>query len=230
MSRLTIKALTFDVFGTILDLAGSITPVIERFLSEHGSSLNAVQAWDQFRTRQRIEQYQDNLLMMGHSGYLQAVRRAFIYILKVNRISFTEEEMDGFIECWKELTPFEDAAEGLRRLKGHYRLAILSNGEEWFLRHLAKNRIRFEFDDIISVQNVGVFKPHPAVYRTCARILGNEPEELMMVSSNSFDVMGARASGFKAAWVKRYELPYEETEYEPTLTVRDFHELATLLT
>jgi len=168
--------------------------------------------------------------MMGHSGYLQAVRRAFIYTLKLNGISFTEEEVDSFIESWKELTPFEDAAEGLRRLKGHYRLAILSNGEEWFLRHLAKNQIRFEFDDIISVQTIGVFKPHPAVYRTCAKILGNEPSELMMVSSNSFDVMGARASGFKAAWVRRHELPYEETEYEPTLTVRDFHELAALLT
>jgi 2-haloacid dehalogenase len=226
---MTIKALTFDVFGTVLDLAGSLTPVIERFLSEHGSSLDAVQAWEQFRTRQRIEQYQDNLLMLGHCGYLQAVRRAFLYTLRGNGVSFTDEDIERFIESWKELKPFEDAKEGLTKLREKYRLVVLSNGEDWFLRHLAENRINFEFDKIISVQTMGVFKPHPAVYRTCARILNSEPGELMMVSSNSFDVLGARACGFQAAWVKRYDLPYEETMYKPTLIVKDFHELATQL-
>lgn len=226
---MTIKALTFDVFGTVLDLAGSLTPVIERFLSEHGSSLDAVQAWEQFRTRQRIEQYQDNLLMLGHCGYLQAVRRAFLYTLRGNGVSFTDEDIERFIESWKELKPFEDAKEGLTKLREKYRLVVLSNGEDWFLRHLAENQINFEFDKIISVQTVGVFKPHPAVYRTCARILNSEPGELMMVSSNSFDVVGARACGFQAAWVKRYDLPYEENMHKPTLIVKDFHELTTQL-
>ncbi len=230
MSRLGIKALTFDLFGTTIDIVGSLTPVIERFLHDHGSSLDATHVWNQFRHRQRIEQYQDNLLMLGHSGYLEAVKRAFLYVLQMDKISFDQEDVDGFVESWKGLNPFEDTVEGLTRLKEHYRLVVLSNGEDWFLRHLAENRIRFEFDEIISVETVGVFKPHPAVYRTCARILGNEPHELMMVSSNSFDVIGARASGYKAAWIKRYDLPYEETPYKPTLIVKNFRELADALT
>lgn len=224
-----VKALTFDLFGTILDLSGSLTPVIQHFLLEHGSSLDPVQVWNQLRMRQRIEQYQDNLLMLGHCGYLEAVRRAFLYVLRLNSIPFTNGDIDSFIENWKDLIPFEDVLEGLDQLKRRYQLVILSNGEDWLLRHLVKNQVKFDFDRVVSAQSVGVFKPHPAVYRTCARTLGCEPYELMMVSSNSFDVMGARACGFQAAWVNRYGLPYEETPYKPTLIVEDFRELAVSL-
>ena len=226
MSELEVKSLAFDVFGTILNLADSMTPSIQRILREHDSSLNANQIWNQFRLRQRIEQYQDNLLMLGHSGYLAAVRRAILYVFRLNKIPFTQQDIDDYIEDWKNLTPFKDALKGLTQLKKKYQLIILSNGENWFLQHLARNRIKFNFDKIISVQTVGVFKPHPAVYRTAARILKSEPQELMMISSNTFDILGARACGFLAAWVKRHEVPYEETPYQPTLIVKDFHELA----
>ena len=229
LSDLQIKSLTFDVFGTILNLADSMTPSIQRILRKHDVSLDAKHVWNQFRLRQRVEQYQDNLLMLGHSGYLAAVRRAILYVFRQNKIPFTQQDIDNYIDDWTQLTPFEDALEGLTRLKEKYQLVVLSNGETWFLQHLAKNQIKFEFDTIISVQTVGVFKPHPAVYRTAARILRREPQEVMMISSNAFDVMGARACGFQAAWIKRREGPYEETPYQPTLTVKDFHELAAKL-
>ena len=227
--QLKIKALTFDVFGTILDLAGSLTPTIQHILSSHNSPIDPAEFWIQFRTRQRLEQYQDNLVMVGHCGYMEAVRRAFLYTLRLNKIPCTEEDVTAFLESWKTLRPFRDAVEGLRKLKGHHRLVVLSNGEEWLLNHLIKNQIKIEFDKVISVQSIGAFKPHPAVYRTCVRLLKCEPHELMMVSSNSFDVLGARACGFQAAWVNRYELPYEEATYKPTLIVKDFNELATHL-
>lgn len=229
MAELQVKSLTFDVFGTILNLADSMTPSIQRILSKYGASLDANHMWNQFRLRQRVEQYQDNLLMLGHSGYLAAVRRAILYVLRRNEIPFAQQDIDDYVEDWKNLTPFEDALEGLTQLKEKYQLVVLSNGENWFLRHLAKNRIRFDFDEIISVQTVGVFKPHPAVYRTAARILKREPQEVMMISSNAFDVMGARACGFQAAWVKRQEGPYEETPYQPTLIVKDFRDLVVKL-
>lgn len=229
MSKRQVKSLTFDVFGTILNLADSMTPSIQRILSKHGASIDANRMWNQFRLRQRVEQYQDNLLMLGHSGYLAAVRRAILYVFRLNKIPFAQKDIDDYIEDWKNLTPFEDALEGLTQLKEKYQLVVLSNGENWFLQHLAKNRIKFNFNKIISVQTVGVFKPHPAVYRTAARILRSEPQELMMISSNAFDIMGARACGFQAAWVKRHEVPYEETPYQPTLIVKDFHELAAKL-
>jgi 2-haloacid dehalogenase len=229
MSDLQIKSLTFDVFGTILNLADSMTPSIQGILQKHGSSLDANNIWNQFRLRQRVEQYQDNLLMLGHSGYLAAVRRAISYVFHLNKIPFDQQDVDDYIDDWKNLIPFEDVLKGLMQLKKKYQLVVLSNGENWFLQHLVRNRIKFNFDEIISVQTAGVFKPHPAVYRTAARILNREPQEVMMISSNTFDVVGARACGFLAAWVKRQEVPYEETPYQPTLIVKDFNELAAKL-
>lgn len=227
--ELDVEALTLDVFGTILNLSGSLTPVINQFLTDKNSSLDPANMWSQFRVRQRIEQYQDNLLMVEHTGYLEAVRRAFLYILRLNKIPHVNEDVEGFLESWKELIPFDDALKGLNLLKGRYELVVLSNGEEWFLRHLAKNRIRFDFDRIISVQTFGAFKPHPSVYRGCARLLDRDLQELMMVSSNSFDVMGARACGLEAAWIKRNDTPYEESPYKPTIVVKDFYELSDAL-
>jgi 2-haloacid dehalogenase len=121
--------------------------------------------------------------------------------------------------------------DGLQRLKERFRLVAFSNGNPWFLEHLVENQIQFEFDDIVSVELAGAFKPHPSTYRRTARELGLEVCQLIMVSSNSFDVLGSRASGLCAAWVNRYRLPYEDTweVYHPDITVADFGELADAL-
>lgn len=71
-----IKALTFDLFGTILDLGGSLIPHIAQFLKSKNAQISPARFWEQWRARQRIEQYQDNILMLGHSGYLETARRA----------------------------------------------------------------------------------------------------------------------------------------------------------
>jgi 2-haloacid dehalogenase len=76
------------------------------------------------------------------------------------------------------------------------------------------------------MQQAGVFKPHPAVYRKAAQLLAREPGEIMMVAAHSFDVLGARACGYRGAYVNRYRLPTEESPYQPDLEVNDFLELA----
>ena len=230
MSRFeSIRALTFDLFGTVLDLGGSLTPAIGRFLAEKGCSTDPAQFWQQWRYRQRIEQYQDSLVMLGHSGYLETARRAFVYVLRLNRVEFTNAEVEQFMRAWQQLKPFPDVVAVLPRLALDFRLVALSNGDRSFLDHLVANRIKIDFDEVISVDVFGVFKPHPAVYRGAARILGLEPNEVMMVSSNSFDVMGARMCGNRGAFVNRYALPYEDTPYVPDVTVKDFAELADAL-
>ena len=225
----SVNTLAFDIFGTVLDLTGSLLPPIRRFLAGRNAPVDAKTFWPQWRARHRVEQYQDSLLMLGHCGYLESCRRAFIYCLRDNGIEFTYPEVDDFMAAWQELSPFEDAVKGLERLKGRYRLVALSNGEPWFLSHLAENRIRFDFDAVISVEEAGVFKPHPGVYRAAARILKAEPSEIMMVAAHSFDIMGARASGYRGAFVNRYGLPFEETPYQPDVVVDDFAQLAAYL-
>ena len=220
-----ISALTFDLFGTILDLGGSLTPAIAAFLKAKHADIPADRFWDQWRARQRIEQYQDNILMLGHSGYLETARRAFVYSLGLNRIQASPAEVQDFMQAWRGLQPFPDVLPALERLRGRYALVVLSNGEPDYLDHLVRNRVRWSFDQVIFVQVVGVFKPHPAVYRRAAGLLGREVGECLMVSANSFDVLGARACGFRGAFVNRYDLPYEDTPYQPDVMVRDFTEL-----
>jgi 2-haloacid dehalogenase len=91
------------------------------------------------------------------------------------------------------------------------------------------NQIRWPFDGVISVEVVGAFKPHPGVYRQGAALSGLEVGQCMMVSANSFDVMGARMCGMRGAFVNRYNLPYEDTPFVPDVTVPDFTRLADAL-
>jgi 2-haloacid dehalogenase len=224
-----VKALAFDLFGTVLDLGGSLTPPLARFLDAKGARKGAAQVWSQWRYRQRIEQYQDTLLGLGHSGYLATARRALVYTLRMNRVEASPAEIEQVMAAWRDLVPYPDVLPGLERLKQKFKLVALSNGDAPFLDHLVRNRITFDFDLVFSVDTVGVFKPHPAVYRRAAAEMALEPQQVLMVSSNSFDVMGARTCAMRGAYVDREGLPYEDSPYLPDLTVRDFRELASAL-
>lgn len=224
-----VTTLTFDIFGTVLDLTGSLVPPLEGFLAGLGSPASASEFWAEWRARQRIEQYQDTIIMLGHSGYLETCRRALVYCLRNNGVVFTDGDVAEFMGVWQQLRPFEDAVRGLQRLGERYRLVALSNGEPDFLDHLITNRIRVPFDHRISVEEAGAFKPHPSVYRTAAGLLECEPHQIMMVAAHSFDIMGARACGFRGAFVNRYGLPFEDTPLLPDLIVDDFDGLASEL-
>lgn len=167
--------------------------------------------------------------MLGHSGYLAVAERALRYALRTNEIPFDEADTAQAMGFWQDLQPFAEVRPALDRLAPRFRLVALSNGNADFLAHLATNQVRWDFDDIISVDGAGAFKPHPSVYRRAAKILALEPGECLMVSANSFDVLGARACGFRAAFVNRRGLPYEDSLLQPDLIVRSFTELADAL-
>ena len=224
-----VNCLTFDIFGTVMDLAGSLAGPAGEFLAAHGSEMTGEAFYAEWRERQRIEQYQDNLLMLGHSGYLETCRRAFVYCLKKHNVSYTAEAVREFMKVYKDLQPYGDAIEGLRSLAGRYKLVALSNGEQWYLEELLGNTVPVRFDAIISVDQVGAFKPSPGIYRKAVQRLRREPGEIMMVAAHAFDILGAQACGFKAAYVNRYNLPTEDSEYQPDVVVDDFIELAARL-
>ena len=226
-----VNTLTFDIFGTVLNLQGSIVPHLEEMLKscEANESITGADVWSHWRQRQRIEQYQDNLLMLGHSGYQAVMKRALLYSLRTLKIEFTFEQIDELMKAYQRLTPFQDAIDGLKRLGTKYQLVILSNGEMRYLEHLVKNCIGIDFHAILSAKLVGQFKPHPSVYRFAAKNLKLEPGQIMMVASHSFDILGARHSGFRGAYVNRYGLPFDESEYRPDFTTVDFNELCVKL-
>ena len=224
-----VSCLTFDIFGTVMDLTGSLAGPAGDFLAAHGSDMSGQAFYAEWRARQRIEQYQDNLLMLGHSGYLETCRRAFVYCLKQHGVPYTSAAIQEFMEVYHDLQPYDDALDGLRSLAGRYQLVALSNGEQWYLERLLSNQVPIRFDAIISVDQVGAFKPSPGIYREAIRRLGCEPGEIMMVAAHAFDILGAQTCGFKGAYVNRYQLPTEDSEYQPDIIVDDFVELATRL-
>lgn len=221
-----ISTLTFDMFGTVLDLSGSIVPAVRDFLAAAGAEADAAAVWADWRTRQRLEQHQDTILMLGHRGYVDSARRALQHTLQRHGVAYTADSVRDLLGVFERLRPFEDAQAELLRLGERYRLVALSNGDRALVEHLATNNVEATFDRSLSVDSVGRFKPHPSVYRMAASELGCEPAEIMMVAAHAFDILGARACGYRGAYVNRYGLPYEESALLPDFEVRDFHELA----
>ena len=148
-------ALTFDLFGTILDLEGSLKPAITELLEREAPTRSPETFWDQWRARQRLEQYQDTIMMMGHAGYLETVRRALHYVFRLNGMKPTEHRMQELMAAWQSLSPFPEVGQGLERLHSRYRLVVLSNGDPHFLDHLVQKRVQFPFDDVISATGNG---------------------------------------------------------------------------
>ena len=217
-----VDTLTFDIFGTVLDLTGGIVPTLEDFLAQRQTAISGADFWTQWRARQRIEQYQDTIVMLGHSGYLEVARRALVYTLRNNEIEHTGDDAQEILKVFENLNPFQDAVDGLNQLASRYRLVALSNGNQWLVDHLVNKRIDAPFSATFSVDTVGRFKPHPSIYRGAAAVLEREPGDLMMVAAHSFDIHGARACGYRGAFVNRYQLPYEPTAPAPEWTGPDF--------
>ncbi len=224
-----VHTLTFDLFGTVLDLTGGIVPVVKDYLASKNCPADPARFWADWRSRQRLEQHQDSILMLGHCGYLEAARRALLFTLRSRGVQFDAGEPEEIIAVFENLQPFADARIGLRRLGERYRLVALSNGNQRLIDRLTANNIDVRFDGCLSVERVGRFKPHPSVYRMAAAELACDPGEIMMVAAHSFDILGARACGFRGAFVNRYRLPYEESKLQPDLTVDDFVQLAAAL-
>lgn len=224
-----VRALTFDMFGTVLDLSGTLVPALREFLLARGLPADPAALWDDWRTRQRIEQHQDTILMLGHRGYLDSARRALVHTFRRHAVPHDESDVLGLVQAFYRLRPFDDAQQGLLRLGERYRLVALSNGDQPLVEHLVGNGVDAEFHQCLSVDRVGRFKPHPSVYRMAAAELGHEPGEILMVASHAFDILGARACGYRGAYVNRYGLPYEESSLLPNLEARDFGELADTL-
>ena len=93
-----VRTLTFDLFGTVLDLSGCLAPRLAGLLGGKSAGMDAEELWARWRARQRVEQYQDTILMLGHSGYLSACRRALLYTLKEHDIPFDDIEIDEVMQ------------------------------------------------------------------------------------------------------------------------------------
>ena len=196
---MTIKALVFDAYGTLYDVH-SVYAKTEELCPGNGDLIT--QIW-------RLKQLEYTWLQTSLGDYRDftfLTRASLEFALRAIGIEPTESITKPLFEKYLDLDPYPDAKDALRKLKdlGGYKLAILSNGSTAMLSALVRNSGLDAFlDATISVDRARKFKPHPDCYALVEKVLGIKRDEVMFVSSNSFDVTGAKHFGFKVAWVRR---------------------------
>jgi 2-haloacid dehalogenase len=199
----SIEALTFDVFGTVVDWRGSIIEEGRRF----GKSKNIDVDWAKFADGWRAG-YRPAMDRVGRGELpwmnLDAIHRMLLdeLLTKFDIGGLTESEKDHLNRVWHRLRPWPDSVSGLERLRKRFVIATLSNGNVALLTNMAKNA-GLPWDCILSSELARRYKPDPVIYETAAELLGLEPEQVMMVAAHQQDLRAAKRLGLKAAFVLR---------------------------
>ena len=191
--------LAFDVYGTLINTSGVLQVVQKHLPKDKAHSL--IELW---RTTQLEYSFRRGL-MEAYVDFSICTKEAFLYSCNVLDISFREEQQAEILGSYSKLPPFPDVIESLKQLSqsGH-RLFAFSNGSKKALTALLDNaQISGFFEDLVSVEDVGLFKPSPKVYAHFNRKTKSKPTYSCMVSGNPFDVIGARSYGMHAVWVQR---------------------------
>ena len=220
-----MKAIAFDAYGTLFDVF-SITALAEALFPGKGETL--AQVW-------RLKQLQYSMLrsLMGrHRDFWRLTEDGLVYAAKSLGLDLTPDKRARLLEAYLTLTAFPDVKPGLGTLKRRgLRLAILSNGEPKMLEAAARSAgIVDLLDEILSVEEVKIFKPSPRVYHLAAEHLRVRPVEVGFVSSNCWDVAGAASAGLETFWIQRRATePPEELGFTADHTVRTITDLPALL-
>jgi 2-haloacid dehalogenase len=216
-----VKALVFDAYGTLFDVL-SVSSLCESLFPGSGTALAVM--W-------RSKQLQYSLLrsmMERYVDFWQITQDALTYSTAALGLDLTSEKRDRLMDAYRTLHAFPDVKAGLQQLRAKgLRLAILSNGAPEMLRSAtASAGIRDLLDEIISVDEVKVFKPSPRVYQLASTRLGVAAEDIGFVSSNGWDVAGASSAGLTAFWIQRVAAePPEELGYRAAHVVHAITDL-----
>ena len=212
MALTDVKALTFDVFGTVVNWRDSTARDAEIILGPKGHNKD----WHAFADRWRAR-YQPAMekVRKGERPWTKLDdlhRENLADLLREFGITgLSDGETDELNRAWHRLDPWPDTVEGLTRLKRKFILVTLSNGNVALMVNMAK-RASLPWDAVLGAEVARAYKPQPEAYDRTAEILGLRPEQCMMVAAHNGDLVAARARGFKTAYVNR------PTEYGPNQT------------
>jgi 2-haloacid dehalogenase len=218
-----VRAVVFDAYGTLFDVA-SAARAEEPALGPKAGPL--AQLW---RSKQ-LEYTWLRSLMGRHADFRAITADALDYALEALAVD-DPPLRDRLLALYERLGAYPDARATLEGLRARgLRLAILSNGEPRMLSTAASTAgLADLLDAVLSVEDVGVFKPHPRVYTLAVDRLGVAAHEILFVSSNGWDAAGAKAFGFRVAWCNRAGQPAERLDLPPDLTIRSLDELTAAL-
>jgi 2-haloacid dehalogenase len=219
-----ISVCVFDAYGTLFDVSAAVAAVRQ-------SLGDRVDALSELWRRKQLEYTWLRSLMGRHTDFWHVTGESLDYAMRALGIAdplLRARLMEAY------LTPavFADAGPCLSRLKaaGH-KLAILSNGSPSMLTSATKAAgLDVLLDDVLSVESVGVFKPHPSTYRLVQDRFQCGPAAVAFVSANGWDVAGAAAFGFRVVWINRAGLPQDVLPASAHLEVTSLADLPGLLT
>lgn len=231
----SLKALVFDVFGTVVDWREGVARDLGAFLRRHGAAgVDPHAAADAWRRR-----YQP-AMEECRSGRRPFTRLDILHRENLDGVladcgvdpgGIDPAELDELNRAWHRLDPWPDAVPGLLRLKVRYVIAPLSNGNVALLLNMAK-RAGLPWDAILGAEVAGAYKPRPEAYLRTADILGLRPDEVCLVAAHNGDLKAARACGLRTAFVLRATEhgPEQTTDLAPAepwdVVASDFADLA----
>jgi 2-haloacid dehalogenase len=200
---LAVRALAFDVFGTVVDWRSSIIREGELLTAAKGLKVDWPAFADAWRAGYRPSM---DRVARGEAPWqtIDQLHRSILDGLlgKFAITGLDEDEIDHLNRAWHRLMPWPDSVPGLNRLRSRYVLATLSNGNLGLLVDMAKNA-GLPWDCVLSGELIHKYKPDPEVYRMAARLLGLELAEVMMVAAHPPDLQAAQRAGLKTAYVPR---------------------------
>ena len=209
-----IKAFVFDVYGTLFDVI-AIKEQCEELFPGHGEAIS--QTW---RTKQ-VEYFMMRQLMEKYRSFAEVTRSALKYALESEGLESTEAIERQLMDAYLHLPLYEESQAVLRELQDH-KLVVFSNGSRDMLDPLIENAgIQDLLDEALSVDDIGQFKPAPAAYQYALGRLGIERDEVLFMSSNGWDISGAKNFGFRTAWINRKQAPVEQLGLEPDYVFSD---------
>ena len=215
-------ALGFDVYGTLVDPL-RIRAELGRFVGDDADRV--AQVW---RTTQ-LEYTWRRSLMGAYESFSVCTAQALDFAARSFGHQLAPAAIVALLEKYRQLPAFPEAASGLERIRhADNRIVAFSNGEADFVRAvLAHAGLLAMFEDVVSVDEVKIYKPAPQVYRHLTARMGTEASATWLVSSNPFDVLGAKAAGLRAAWVCRNPSAIlDPWGVAPDLVVSDLIELS----
>ena len=217
-----IKAIIFDAYGTLFD----VNSAAEKCKDKIGDK------WESFANFWRTTQLEYTWLrslMKRHKDFWQITEDSLDKSMTAFDIDSSMKS--ELLNLYKVLSPFKEVPETLKTLKErNFKLAILSNGTPSLLNQLVKsNNIDNLFDDLFSIEEVGIYKPDAKVYDLPIKRYKIEKSEVVFLSANTWDVSGGGNYGYQSIWVNRNNNIFDNLDYKPISQIKNLTELINLI-
>jgi len=217
-----VKAIIFDAYGTLFD----VNSAAEKCKDKIGDK------WESFANYWRTTQLEYTWLrslMDRHKDFWQITEDSLDK--SINTFKIDSSMRSELLDLYKILSTFPEVKEVLNKLKKkNYKLAILSNGTPILLNELVKrNNLDGIFDDIFSIEEVEIYKPSYKVYDIPVKKFHVQKNEVLFLSSNTWDVSGGGNYGYNTIWVNRNNNIFDNLDYIPEYQVKSLGELLDLI-